>query len=303
MAQLIGSGNTGWSIRGTEPIEVFHGDRRITSYRPGYDSGIPCFDPVVGPTGKSYTAATGKKEGAEKGWPGGLGFSLGKVNGCDFRPSGTGAGGTDSGGKRGLILHRGMNGVLIKDSAAVMRLKSEWLDAENPVRRIASDRRECTLFHREDGSLALSLSLELTADAGDLEIETGGRGGWMAGLVPGLAWKEGERESPVFRNREGLKNADAQEARSNWVVCQGVDAGGGAAGVAVLDHPGNPGSPARWTLDGNGVLCAHPFSGEETDPVVVPNGESLLFRYRTVFFAGEVPDAEVAKAYEAFARS
>lgn len=305
MAQLIGKGSGGWSIRGTEPIEVFHGDRRVTSYRTGYESIVPRFEPVVGPTGKACISVGQPKEVTSKHWPGGLGFALENVNGYRFLPGVSEGQEENPLLKRGLILHRGMNGVLIKDSAVVMRVKSEWVDAEDPVRRIASDRREITLFHREDGSLALSLSLELMADAGDLELGVDETGGWMVGLVPGMAWKKEEREEPVFRNREGLRNSEAQKAGSNWVVCQGLDAGGTAAGVAVLDHPGNPGSPARWTLDGEGVLSAHPFSSEgaaKTMPVLVPNGESVFFRYRTIFFGGEVPDEEVVKAYEAFAQ-
>jgi len=165
-AQLIGTGGGGWSIRGTDPIEIFHGERRVTAYHAGYEQGLPHFDPVVGPNGKSFTAAENQEGRVAR--PGGLSFALGDVNGYDFRRRAGVASGLPL--KPGVILHKGMNGVLVKGPAVVIRTKAEWFDAADPIRRICSDKREFTLFYREDGSLVIETVLELRADAGDLEI-------------------------------------------------------------------------------------------------------------------------------------
>ena len=125
LAQLIGHSEGEWSVRGTDPIEIYRGDRRITAYHAGFATGVPFFDPVVGPSGKSFTAPASPKPAEEVFVPTGLWFSLGNVNGYDFHPEPGGA--LPSARNRGRILHKGMNGVLIKNSAIVIRTKSEWM--------------------------------------------------------------------------------------------------------------------------------------------------------------------------------
>ncbi|MBU6180700.1 MAG: PmoA family protein [Verrucomicrobia bacterium] len=288
-AQLIGRREE-WSVRGTDPVEIFHGERRLVSYRAGLDRGLPIFDPVVGPTGGAYTAPPDK--GTEgKGDPrGGAWFSLGKVNGYNFHPS---PGGPVAGIRTGRIVHRALNGVLIKGPAIVIRTKSEWRDGDDPTRRIASDQREITLYYREDGSLAMDLALELMADAGDLEIGPDPEGAWFVRAFPGLVRKEGGGKADPGTGAAG--------ARAEWLVCQGTEAKGEAAGIAILDHPSNPGHPVAWTVRGDGILAANPFADPAAPPRVVPNGESIRFRYRTIFFRGPAAGIDLAKAHEAFA--
>ncbi len=296
-AQWIGQ--AGWSIRGTNPIEIYHGERRITAYHAGYAEGLPFFDPVVGPGGAVFTASA--SDGGGKGKSGatpratGLWFALDGVNGHDFR------GAPGEGRARGRILHKGMNGVLIQGSAIAIRTKSEWMDGGDPARRICSDRREFTLFYRDDGSLVIEASIELIADAGDLEIDPGGEGGWSLRLVPSLAWA-GKADEVALRNGEGLADALVPGARAKWVACQGQDAKGRPAGVAVLDHPANPGHPAGWTMGEDGLLAATAFPEAASGaPHAVPNGESRFFRYRTLFHRGATDVGALGEAWEAFA--
>jgi hypothetical protein len=85
----------------------------------------------------------------------------------------------------------------------VIRTKAEWFDAADPIRRICSDKREFTLFYREDGSLVIETVLELTADAGDLEIGPEDVGAWSVCLAPGLTWKK-DAVGIFLRNSEGI---------------------------------------------------------------------------------------------------
>lgn len=330
VAQLIGHSEGEWSIRGTDPIEIYRGDRRVTAYHAGFATGVPFFDPVVGPSGKSYTAPAAAKAGEQGVVPTGLWFSLGSVNGYDFHPaSGASA---PSQKKRGRIIHRGMNGVLIKGSAMVIRVKSEWIEAELPERRICSDQREFTLFHRDDGSLAISAVIELIADAGDLEIGVEPIGAWSLHVGPGLAWKAGDKNRHLTCSEE-LSGDEVAGKRAKWLICQGLDAGNLPGGIAVLDHPENPGFPSQWTIEGSGLISANPFAarplpapepaagdegttkdsaepgrgfrlrakaGQYDLPRIVRNGESVFFRYRTIFFAGQAEAADIPQAYGHF---
>ena len=64
-AQTVGDLNGGWSIRGTNPIMIFHGGNHVTSYHSGVEAGKPYFYPVVGPTGENMTRHWPMKEGFE----------------------------------------------------------------------------------------------------------------------------------------------------------------------------------------------------------------------------------------------
>lgn len=326
-AQLIGHAEGEWSIRGTDPIEIYRGDRRITAYHAGTTQGVPFFDPLVGPGGKSHTAPA--TQAPAEFAPTGLWFSLGNVNGRSFHPSADGP--QEAGPERGIIVHKGMNGVLIKGSAVVIRVKSEWTETGSSDRRVCSDQREFTLFHREDGSLAVSALIELIADAGDLEIGPEVSGAWSVRVGPGLVWKEGDKNRHLSGS-EGETGSGVAGSRSRWVVAEGLDAGNLPGGVAMFDHPGNPGAPARWTIDGSGLVSANPFvpaplpqppapgtdavedagnaargfrmrarSGQFDVPRLVRNGESLFFRYRTIFFSGKAEAAGIPTAYDLFA--
>lgn len=335
-AQLIGHSDGEWTIRGTDPIEFYRGDRRVTAYHSGMDAGIPYFDPIVGPSGKSFTAAASPAEKsavpatpAASSTPTGLWFSLGDVNGYDFHPVPPGV--DAAGKKRGHIIHRGMNGVLIKGAAIVIRVKSEWMELELPERRLCSDQREFTLYHREDGSLVISAVIELMADAGDLEIGPEATGAWSLQLGPGLVWKAGDKNRHLS-NSEDVAGSDTIGARADWLICQGLDAGNLPGGVAVLDHPENPGFPARWTVADSGLVSANPFeprpdgaagvsvetdqdeagangrtfrlrarAGQQDVPRTVRNGESVVFRYRTIFFSGKAEAAQIPEAFARFA--
>jgi hypothetical protein len=329
VAQLIGHSEGEWSIRGTDPIEIYRGDRRVTSYHAGFATGVPFFDPIVGPSGKSYTAPAEPKTDEAAGAPTGLWFSLGNVNGYDFHPITGSAVAPEK--KRGRVVHRGMNGVLIKGSAMVFRVKSEWLEADLPERRICSDQREFTLFHREDGSLAITAVVELMADAGDLEIGPEEIGAWSMRVGPGLAWKDGDKNRHLVCS-EGMSGDEVAGKRAKWVNCQGLDAGNLPGGVAILDHPENPGFPAKWTINELGLISANPFAprplpapepasvdegtkdstepglgfrlrakaGQHDLPRIVRNGESVFFRYRTIFFAGQAEAADIPQAYGHF---
>lgn len=287
MGQLIGRAQ-GWSIRGADPVEIFHGERRITSYHAAYPEGLPRLEPLVGPTRRAITSGSTTEAGVTL--PGGASFSFEHLGGLRFPGFG--------GGANGRIFHKGMNGVFIRGEVLTIRTKAEWQEVVAEGRRVATDQREITLFYREDGSLILDVSIELMADAGDLEIPGDTRGGWFLSLAPGLHWTE--KGGVVLRNAEGLAGIAVKEADSAWVSLEGQDSEGAPCGLALFDHPRNPGTPSRWDLDTPGRIGASPFHRKDAAPTVLPNGESLHFRYRHLIFKGTAETVGIAAAYERF---
>ncbi len=287
-AQLIGTRGEGWSIRGTDPVELFFGERRVTAYHAAYQEGLPRLEPVVGPNQRSVTAGSSGKKDAFP--PGGAFFSFEQLGGLRF--PGFGAAGN------GRILHKGMNGVLIRGEVLTIRTKSEWQEVVAGGRRVASDQRETTLFYREDGSLVIDVSIELMADAGDLEIPGDTRGGWFISLAPELRWTDDG--NVILKNADGKSGAEVKGADAPWAYLQGMT-GEEPYGVAIFDHPGNPGTPARWDLESPGLFGASPFRRKDAAATVLPNGESLHFRYRTLVFKGDAETVGIGVAYDRFA--
>lgn len=290
-AQLIGNREGAWSIRGTDPVEIFFGERRITAYHAAYQEGLPRLEPIVGPTGRNVVAGSVMDKPVASP-PAGAYFSFEHLGGLRFPGFG--------GGGSGRILHKGMNGVFIRGDVLTIRTKSEWQEVVAGGRRIASDRRETTLFYREEGTLVIDVSVELMADAGDLEIPGETRGGWFFTLAPGLRWTADGDVS--LHNAEGKAGAEVVGSASTWISIEGKDSEGAPCGIAIFDHPKNPGTPARWDLETPGLVGANAFGRKDAAPTVVPNGESLHFRYRNLIFSGDA-GLDVAAAYEKFAAS
>ena len=79
------------------------------------------------------------------------------------------------------------------------------------------------------------------------------------------------------------------------------------AGVAIFDHPSNPGYPTYWHARGYGLCTANPFgvrnfTGDESKDgtMEVPEGGELKFHYRLVIHPGSAGEAKVAELYAQF---
>lgn len=309
-AQILGNAGGGWAMQGTDPIEILYGGKLVVKYHAGYEEGKPYFYPIMGPTGENMTRHWPMKDGFDDEETDhihhrGMWYGLGKVNGFDFWHF---AGDKSKKDKVfGIIRHRGMNGVMIKGHTITFKTKSDWLEADNPEKRVCSDQREFTLFYREDGSLVIDLTLNLIADAGDITIGDDKEGAWAIRTIPTLRLK-GKAAKGHLINSEGLTGAEAWGKRAAWVDYFGPDRAGNPVGIAMLDHPSNFRHPTWWHARDDGLFTANPFgqgsfeeaAADNAGEHVVPNGESLTFRYRTIFHKGDAKAAGIAKAFEAF---
>lgn len=309
-AQILGNSGGGWSIRGTDPIEILYDGKQVTNYESGYDAGKPYFYPIIGPTGENMTRHWPMNEdfadeARDHVHHRGLWYGLGNVNGFDFwHPAGDE---TQKDRAFGVIVHRGLNGVSIKGQTLTLRTKSDWVQAANREKRVCSDRREFTLFYREDGSLVIDLTLTLLADAGEVIIVDDKDGAWAIRPLPTLRLK-GKVAKGHCVNSERITDAEVSGNRASWVDVSGPDRAGNPVGIAMLDHPTNPRYPAWWIAEDSGFFAANPFGQgklekdalETAGQYTIPNGESVTFRYRTIFHSGDTSAAKIAEAFEAF---
>lgn len=308
-AQIGSSG--GWSIRGSDPIQIYFGDKHVTSYHAGDEEGKPFFYPVIGPTGENLT----------RHWPmddsfddeerdhihqRGMWYGLGNVNGFDFWHFYGDESKKDK--TFGVIKHKGMKGVQMSSNDIRFQTKSEWLSYDDQDKRILSDEREFRLFYTDAGDLVVDVTLKLIADNGDVTIHDDKEGAWSIRTIPSLRL-EGEHAKGHIVNNDGITGKDAWGKRAKWVDYYGVDRAGKGVGIAIFDHPENLRHPTWWHARHYGLFTANPFGQgnfeKETEKgagdYTIKNGESETFRYRTIFHTGDADTAGIAGAYEKWA--
>jgi hypothetical protein len=101
-------------------------------------------------------------------------------------------------------------------------------------------------------------------------------------------------------NAEGEHDADAWGKKSVWVDYSGP-VEGDVVGITIHDHPESFGYPCRWHVRTYGLFAANPFGvhhfigGDETEGVVLKNGEQMRLSYRVVLQEGPF-DAALAEA-------
>jgi Methane oxygenase PmoA len=123
------------------------------------------------------------------------------------------------------------------------------------------------------------------------------------------------RLSDAFTERKGLKIVDADGRsrmvnvwgkRSNWVDYS-AEVDGEKIGVAMFDHPGNPGHPTYWHARDYGLFALDPFGQNAFDPkqpvkeTILKPGEKLVFNWRVVIHPGDAETSHIADLYKEYA--
>ena len=308
--QIVGNSGGGWTIRGSNPIGIYYDGRHVSDYHGGDEEGKPFCYPVVGPTGENMTRHWPMKDGFEDEEQDhihhrGMWFGLGKVNGLDFWHFYGDDKKQDK--KFGKIIHKGMNGVKMGGDLLTFSVKSSWVSQEDQEKRICSDNREFNFYYRKDGALVVETKLKLNADAGDLEIKDDKEGAWSIRTIPTLRLA-GDHAKGHILNSVGDKDRDAWGKRASWVNYFGEDRAGNAVGIAMIDHPTSFRHPTWWHARHYGLFTANPFGQgnfeKETEigagDYTIKAGDSITFRYLTIFYKGSAEEADIAAAFEKF---
>ena len=95
--------------------------------------------------------------------------------------------------------------------------------------------------------------------------------------------------------------------RADWVDYSGrVE--GEELGVAIFDHPANPGHPNRWLSRDYGLLANNPFGNQAFDKEALVStrtlepGQTWRYRWRVVIHTGDAKKARIAEMYRDYAR-
>lgn len=293
----------GVSIRRQDgKLRVEIGGNLFTEYH-FRDTPRPFCHPVLGPGGVPMTRDWPMKEspGEEKDHPHhrSLWFAHGKVNGLDFWSDGKEA---------GKIVHQKFLAVKSGKTSGLIRAENLWVSAAGIT--VCSDERTLR-FHAGDNPRIMDFEIILKACRGNVTFGDTKEGTLALRLAETLRLKPNSfnKDKPAGRIvlDTGIRDAAAWGQRAAWCDYSG-QINGRPVGVAVFDHPGNPRHPTWWHVRDYGLFAANPFGAhdfekkpEGTGDLVIPAGESIVFRHRFVFHDGDEQTAGIAALYGKYA--
>lgn len=265
-------------------IDVSVGGRFFTSYHFRDDEKYPYFFPVNGPSGASVTSM----RNGEYPHHSSLFFGCDMLNGGNYWQEGL---------ERGRIVSQGPVLDAPAGEVIVIRDTCQWRrPGGNPVR----DVRRITLSAPSKSLRQIDFDITLEA-LEDVEIRKTNHSLFSARMDPDL--------TPLFGgnliNAEGdLGEKGTFGKASPWLACHGPRGGKGVEGLAILQHPGNPGFPSKWFTRDYGFLSPTPmFWPADGKSTRLPKGSTLPLRYRVLIFTGTPQEAGVAQAFANYAAS
>jgi hypothetical protein len=274
----------------------------------------PYLYPIIGPTGGAMTRHWPLQDDLateEHDHPHHKGLWWGHhlVNGAGFWEDSA-----KPGAKLGQMIHDGFAEVKSGENEGVLRAKNKWvIDETNEV--VGTDERTITFHKGKDGPM---IDFDITIKAGDKEMVFGDdKDGAMAIRVAesmrvDKPKPKGEKVTPKgdghILTAEGKKDAEAWGTKANWCDYWGP-VEGKTAGVAMFDNPANPRHPTWWHVRTYGLFAANPFGKAQFEKLPdknageykIPAGQSITFRYRFYFHAGDTEQAKVAEHYKEYA--
>lgn len=266
-------------------IDVTIGGKFFTSYRFAEDEKYPFFFPVNGPSG---TSATSMRNG-EFPHHSSLFFGCDMVNGGNFWQEGL---------DRGRIVTQGPVLEAASGNQIVIRDACDWTrpGASQPLR----DKRLITIS--APSSTLRQIDFDITLEAmEDVVIQKTNHSLFSARMDPDL--------TPVYGGTMINAGGDSGEKAtfgkpSPWLACFGARDGKTTEGLAILQHPQNPGYPAPWFTRNYGFLSPTPMywpaKGKDTR---MAKGETIRLCYRVLVFSGTAESAGIAGEFEEFSKT
>ena len=271
----------------------------------------PFFFPIIGPGGAAMTRNHPMKDvsGETQDHPHhrSLYYGHGSVNGVDFW--------AESKGKSGTTVHDGFIEVKGGATTGTIRSRNKLVTVDGRV--VGTDERTMRIHKTPQGPM---IDFEIThhASHGDLVFNDTKEGTMAIRVAETLVHRKhssarGKGKGPNIGegrivNSEGIRDGATWGKRAKWVDYYGpVD--GKTVGIAIFDHPSNPRHPSWWHVRDYGLFAVNPFGVHDFEKLEnpsagdlkVPASQSVTFRYRFYFHAGNELVAKVADHYAEYA--
>lgn len=227
----------------------------------------------------------------------GLWFNHGDVNGIDFWGSSPLAR-NDKGAK---IVMKKITQAKGGKKQGIIAGDFEWQAGDGTA--LIKETRTMT-FHADKDRRVFDIDVKLTGIK-DAKFGDTKEGSFAVRLADALTEQKGTGKMTNAEGATGEKNVWGKP--SPWVDYAGT-LEGEALGIAILDHPSNPGHPTHWHSRAYGLFAANVFGlhdfyrdkakdGSRT----LKTGETWHFRWRVVIHSGDAAAADIAGEYKKFA--
>ncbi|HYL75648.1 MAG TPA: PmoA family protein [Bryobacteraceae bacterium] len=283
-----------------DKIDVNIDGKPFATFNSGTDAWKPFLAPLRSASGKIVTRhfPMEKVEGESKDHPHhrGLWFSYDDVNGVKFWEN-------DPSYTRPNIGKIVVKRAALKDGAGSKTINAvfDWNDPSGKT--LLGESRTMT-FSGDSSTRTIDFDITLTASDKVVFGDTK-EGAFAIRLADALTEKKGTGKMVNAEGNVGMK--DVWGKRSNWVDYSGaID--GEKLGVAMFDHPANPGHPVRWHARDYGLFALNPWGQHAFDPKVEEShmtlapGGSLHYRWRVLIHAGDTESAHIADLYQKYAK-
>jgi hypothetical protein len=273
------------AVRIGSRIDVTIAGKFFTSYRFAEDEKYPFFFPVNGPSGVSSTSM----RNGEFPHHSSLFFGCDKVNGGNYWQEGL---------DRGRIVTQGPVLQSASGNRIIIRDACDWTrpDAPQPLR----DKRLITISAPSPTLRQIDFDITLEAME-DVVIQKTNHSLFSARMDPDL--------TPAFGgtmvNSTGDKGEKATFGKpSPWLACYGARDTKTTEGLAIFQHPQNPGYPSPWFTRDYGFLSPTPMFWPANDKDTrMAKGETLRLCYRVLVFSGTAESAGIAGKFDEFSKS
>ena len=178
-------------------------------------------------------------------------------------------------------------------------LALDWL-SDKGVKEM-SENRELTYYQLAGGDSMVDLKVVFTATDGDVKFGDTKEGGICSIRV--ASSMDAKLNGTIVNAYGGIGEAETWGKRAEWCDYYGP-VPGGVAGICIMDNPDNYCYPTFWHVRNYGLMTANPFglSYFYNDPakngtLILKAGETLTFKYRVFFHAGDTKQAAVSERY------
>jgi hypothetical protein len=226
-----------------------------------------------------------------------LWFSHGDVNGIDFWANEV----SQTKGKQGKVVLKKINSVKSGSKSGSLSATFDW-NAPDGKTLLTEDRT--MTFYSGPTLRIIDVDVKLTgvvaAKFGDTK-----EGAFAIRLATALD----EKHTGKMVNAEGKAGEKLVWGKpSPWVDYDG-QLDGATVGIAIFDHPSNPGYPTHWHARSYGLFAAniwglHDFYNDKKKDgsMTLDPGKSWRFRYRVVIHPGDTAQAGIAAMYKDWAK-
>jgi len=266
-----------------------HLGRELTRYHFGPSLRRPFCYPVQGPAGRSLTRMGHPRDPFSHSHHNSVWIAHKDVGGVDFW--------SDRGKNLGQIVHQRVEQYEDGDESAWMLAINAWQDGDGKV--LLTERRRIEVRPQQGDSWWMVIDLQLEAP-GPKAVTLGETPFGMMSVRMAKTIGVHDGGGRILNSARQRNEEEVFRKPARWVDYSGPVTNEATGGIALLDHPSNPGHPTPFHVRNDGWMGA---SLTLNGPLVIEPGKPLRLRYGLWIHAGVPGKEEIERQWQPFGRS